>query len=108
MATNKAINNLFKIEPEPTLFTFHLPDLEEDEKTIKISAAQLKRIISITAVIVAKDCRFEQVIMPTDDESTNSISFLIKGGDIEGLKKLFDEILGDHTDEIIDTHDSAE
>lgn len=112
MGINKAASSLFKLSPssELNVFTFHLPEIEDDEKTIEMSALQLKRVIALTALIIARGCRFEQVIMPVDKPRPDTITFVINQGDTEALKKELDELLGEHTeeDEDIDSYDSTE
>ena len=94
---NKGIESLFKLEKDPILFTFQLPEIEENEEMIQISANQLERIIGLATIIVAKDCQFQQIILPHEEGKLESVAFLVKG-DTDALRITFDELLGDHED----------
>ena len=101
--------NLFDLDNEPQMFSFDLPEIESEDKTVLMSVAQLKRIIGLAAIIITTKCKFSQVILAEDEGVLEGISFLLTGK-TDRLKVILDQMYGDEgddEDETSDTHDSA-
>ena len=101
------IGSLFQVEKEPVLFTFGLPPIEKDEETIQLTANQLKRIVGLVSVITTAGCDYSQIVLPHEVGKLESITFLLSG-ETDRLKEIFDGLIGQHENEIIDSHNSSE